>query len=256
VKSGVLRPSAGLPGALFALALAAAPARAGGDPSREVRDPWEGMNRGIFAFNERLDWYFLEPLATGWDAVVPDPVESALARFFTNLRFPIVFGNDVLQAKPLEAATDVARFLVNSTVGVAGLFDPATRLGLEENDEDLGQTLGVLGVPEGPYFVIPFLGPSTVRDAFGLAGDSFSTVYPWFGPFWVGFAVTGTDILNDRSIALEAIAEERAQAFDFYAFVRSAYLQNRRARVSDEIADDVPPEASDDDLYYFEDEEE
>jgi phospholipid-binding lipoprotein MlaA len=214
------------------------------------------MNRAIFEFNERVDRWVLEPVAKGWDFVVPDPVETGLSNVFQTLRFPIVFGNDVLQAKFGAAAVDVARFVVNATVGVAGFFDPATRMGLAANDEDFGQTLAVLGVPEGPYFVIPLLGPSTVRDTVGRGGDAASAVYTWFVPIWVGFAV-GVDVVNQRAIHLESLAEERRQAFDFYAAARSAYVQNRRARVLDEIAEETPPEdAGQEELYHLDEEEE
>ena len=107
-------------------------------------------------------------------------MKQCVSNFFQNLRFPIVTGNDVLQAKPLAAASDVGRFVVNTTVGVAGFLDPATGWGLEQHNEDFGQTLGYWGVPPGPYLVLPFFGPSNPRDAVGLAADSFSTVYPYF----------------------------------------------------------------------------
>ncbi len=238
--------------ALLALGLLLAAGPAPADSDLPVHDPWEGVNRSVFAFNEALDRHLLEPVARAWDFVVPDPVETALSNLFATLRFPIVFGNDVLQAKFAAAGVDVARFLVNATLGVAGLFDPATRLGLEANDEDFGQTLAVLGVPEGPYFVIPLFGPSTVRDTGGLVADSASGVYSYFAPFWVSFAARGTDILNERSIHLESLAEERRQAFDFYAATRNAYLQNRRARVRDEVRGAQPPQDGvDEDLYHL-----
>ncbi len=221
----------------------------------DVYDPWEGMNREIFWFNEQVDGYLLEPVAEGWDFCVPDPAERALVRFFDHLRFPIVFGNELLQLKPIAAGSELARFVVNSTVGVAGLFDAAAELGLEKHDEDFGQTLGSWGVPPGPYFVIPFYGASSVRDAAGLAADTFSTVYPWFAPFYVSVAVTGTDVLNDRSRVLLQIAEERSSAVDFYAFVRNAHWNNRRAKVLDQTESQAPAE-TDEDLYYLDDEEE
>jgi phospholipid-binding lipoprotein MlaA len=240
-----------LASALAALGLLAAARPAPAEPDVAIHDPWERMNRGIFAFNDALDRHLLEPVARAWDFVLPDAVETALSNSFQTLRFPIVFGNDVLQAKFGDAAVDVARFLVNMTVGVAGLFDPAQRMGLEANDEDFGQTLAVLGVPEGPYFVIPLLGPSTVRDTAGRAADASSAVYTWFVPFWVSFAM-GVDIVNQRSIHLESLAEERRQAFDWYAAARSAFLQNRRARVLDEIAGSTPPaDAEQEDLYHL-----
>jgi phospholipid-binding lipoprotein MlaA len=239
----------------------AASAEAPSDPSAardawaDVYDPWEPMNRGIFWFNEQVDGYLLEPVAKGWDFVVPDPVERAVARFFDHIRFPIVFGNQILQLKPLDAVSEVGRFVVNSTVGVAGFFDAAEKFGLERHDEDFGQTLGYWGVPPGPYFVIPLIGASSVRDGVGLAADAFSNPYSWFVPFFASAAVTGTDVINDRSRALVQIAEERAGNLDFYAFVRNAHWSNRRARVLDQTEDEAPA-ASDEELYYLEDEEE
>jgi phospholipid-binding lipoprotein MlaA len=221
----------------------------------DVYDPWERMNRGIFWFNEQVDGYVLEPVAKGWDFVVPDPVENASSRFFDHIRFPIVFGNQILQLKPIDAASEAARFVVNTTVGFAGFFDAAVELGLEKHDEDFGQTLGYWGVPPGPYFVIPFIGASSVRDSAGLAADVFSQPYSWFVPFYASAAATGTDVINDRSRALVQIADERANNLDFYAFVRNAHWNNRRAKVRDQT-EDAEPAASDEDLYYFEDEEE
>jgi len=238
---------AAITAALFAgllFAAAATASAASGDPA--VHDPWEGTNRGIFAFNEGVDRWFLEPVATGWDFVMPDPVQSSLKRFFRNLGFPVVFVNDLLQGKPVAAAQDVGRFLLNSTAGIAGLFDPATEVGLPTNDEDFGQTLGVWGVPPGPYLVLPLLGPSSPRDTGGLAVDSATLVYPFFLPWFVNFASTSVNIVNRRSLLLETIREERKSAFDFYVAVRNAYVQRRENQVSDHEA---KPEESDDGLY-------
>lgn len=242
------------PAALFAALLVAAaatasaadPAAPGGDDGSGVHDPWEGMNRGIFAFNEGLDRWFLEPVATGWDFVMPDPVQNSLKRFFRNLGFPVVFVNDLLQGKPVAAAQDVGRFVLNSTAGVVGLFDPATYVGLPENDEDFGQTLGVWGVPPGPYLVLPLFGPSSPRDTGGLVVDSATLVYPLFLPWFVNLASTSVNVVNRRSLLLETIREERKAAFDFYAAVRNAHVQRRANQVSDNKTDS---EEGDDDLY-------
>jgi phospholipid-binding lipoprotein MlaA len=230
----------------LAHASGAEPNAPGGNDDPTVHDPWERVNRGIFSFNEGVDRWFLEPVATGWDYVMPDPVQSSLKRFFRNLGFPVVFVNDLLQAKPVAAAQDVGRFLLNSTSGVAGLFDPATEVGLPANDEDFGQTLGVWGVPPGPYLVLPLLGPSSPRDTGGLAVDSATLVYPFFLPWFVNFGSTSINVVNRRSLLLETIREERKSAFDFYAAVRNAYVQRRANQVSDRKTD---AEESDDDLY-------
>lgn len=240
--------------AAFALLLIAAAATAsaadpasGGDDGATVHDPWEGMNRSVFSFNEGLDRWFLEPVATGWDFVMPDPVESALQRFFRNLGFPVVFVNDLLQGKPVAAAQDVGRFLLNSTAGIGGLFDAAAEAGLPANDEDFGQTLGVWGVPSGPYLVLPLLGPSNPRDTGGLVVDGATLAYPYFLPWYVNLASTSVRTVNQRSRLLETIREERKAAFDFYVAVRNAYVQRRENQIADR-----EPEESDDDLYNLE----
>src|SRR5512140_45443 len=145
-------------------------------------DPLEGMNRAVFWFNDQVDDYVIEPAAKGWDKIAPDRVKKSLSNFFQNLRFPIIAGNNLLQGKPIQSASDVGRFVVNTTVGVLGFFDPASDWGLAPHNEDFGQTLGYWGVPPGPYLVLPFVGPSNPRDAVGLAADSFSIVYAYFIP--------------------------------------------------------------------------
>jgi phospholipid-binding lipoprotein MlaA len=233
--------------ALMLLLAAAAPASAQGADPTPVNDPWEGLNRSIFSFNEGVDRWILEPVAKGWDFVMPDPVERAISRFFENAGFPVTFVNDLLQWKPLAAAQDVGRFALNTTAGIGGLFDPASEVGwLPDHDEDFGQTLGVWGVPPGPYLVLPVLGPSSPRDTGGLVVDSATLVYPYFLPFYVNAASTAVRIVNQRSRLLETIDEERKAAFDFYAAVRNAYIQSR----ANEVADRQPKsEESDHDLY-------
>ncbi len=224
---------------------AAAPSRADSEP---VSDPLERMNRGVFWFNDRLDRYFLEPVAKGWDWVMPDPVQRSLRKFYDNSRFPITFANNVLQLKANGAASELFRFLINTSVGLGGFFDPATALGLNAYREDFGQTLGYWGVPQGPYLVLPLLGPSNPRDGIGLAVDSAASVYPWFLPFWINAAITAPDLVNRRALNIEMIDEEREAAFDWYIAVRNAYVQLRRNQVHDR--EEEPDEDSDDDLYY------
>lgn len=247
------------------LLLALLLASASGCATPEKPDPWEPLNRGIFTFNETLDQYAVEPVATAWDFVVPSFVQNSIEDFFTNLNMPIVFANDVLQAKPAAAGWDLVRFLFNSTFGLAGLIDIATIVEIPENDEDFGQTLGYWGVPPGPYFVIPILGPSTVRDSAGLIVDTAASSYGYFTPFWYDVAglngvetfgasvgLKAFELMNLRAIFLEEIEGSRADAFDYYVFLRNAYLQNRRAAVLDQ------PEAAatnNDDLYFLEDED-
>jgi phospholipid-binding lipoprotein MlaA len=214
---------------------------------RDPSDPWERMNRGTFRFNEGLDRWVVAPVATGMDFVIPDPVERAMRRAFDNARIPIHFGNALLQLKFKSAFDDLARFLLNSTIGFAGLFDVAIEAGLEAHHEDFGQTLGYWGVPAYPYLVLPIFGPSSPRDTVGLAVDTFSTVYPWFVPIYVPFAIGVGDRLNWRSLALDQIAAEREAALDYYVAVRNAYLSYRENQVRDQKED----ETDDEDLYYF-----
>lgn len=212
-----------------------------------VNDPWERMNRGIFQFNEGADRYVIEPAAKGWDFVVPDPVERAIDRFFDNAGIPIKLANDLLQAKPVAAAEDLSRFVINTVLGVAGFFDPATSFGIDGHNEDFGQTLGYWGVPPGPYLVLPLLGPSSPRDTVGLVADSAARVYPYFVVWWVSSAITTTDLLNRRSLALDEIAAERESALDYYVAVRNAYTSYRENQVRDREEEEP---GSDDDLYY------
>lgn len=233
---------------LFALLLAAA----SGCATTGEADPWEGPNRKIFAFNEGLDHYVLEPVATGWDYVLPEFVQTGIRNIFDHANRPIVMVHNLLQGKPYDAGVDLVRFTANTIFGFGGLVDVATMDGVPDNDEDWGQTLGVWGISDGPYVMLPFFGPSTVRMTVGLAADSFSAPYSYYIPFWWSFATTGTRLLNTRAFYLEEIAQSRADAFDYYLFVRDAYLQNLESKLNDSTQLESEDE---DDLYYFDDED-
>jgi phospholipid-binding lipoprotein MlaA len=244
----------GISAAFLVALLAAGPLAAtasDGNGADDGGDPLQGFNRGVFWFNEKLDRFLLEPVAMVWDALLPDPFERSVRNAFDNARFPVIFLNDLLQAKPVAAGEELARFLVNSTVGLGGLLDPASSMGLEGNPEDFGQTLGYWGVPSGPYLVLPLLGPSNPRDAVGLVADSAARVYPYFAPFLISTSIGGGDVVNRRSLLIEEIRESRAESIDFYAFQRSAYLQYRENLINDREDDD---EETDEDLYYLDDE--
>lgn len=196
-------------------------------------DPLQRLNRKTFWFNDKLDVYVLAPVARGWDRVAPDPVERSVSNFFVNLRAPIVIANELLQLKVKDGASDFGRFAVNSTVGVVGLFDYATPLGLPQHVEDFGQTLGWWGLPAGPYLVIPLLGPSNIRDAVGLAGDSTVSVLPWFVRWWILSTGKVAETINARALVLQQVEEAKRASFDYYVFVRDAYLQRRNALMND-----------------------
>ncbi|MBI3768284.1 MAG: VacJ family lipoprotein [Deltaproteobacteria bacterium] len=203
--------------------------------TRTDYDPLQPLNRKVFWFNDRLDVYVLAPVAKGWNRVAPDPVQRSLSNFFVNLRSPIVIVNDVLQGKVKNGASDFGRFAVNTTVGVVGFFDYATPLGLEQHVEDFGQTLGWWGLTPGAYFVIPLLGPSSVRDIVGLMADSVTNVSSWFAPWDALAAARVVDTINTRALFLQQVEEAKRASFDYYVFVRDAYLQRRNALVNDRV---------------------
>ena len=207
-------------------------------------DPLEPINRPIFRFNDGLDRLLLRPIATGYKKIAPSPVRTGIANFYGNFSYPVVVFNDFLQGKFVQGFADIGRFVVNSTVGVLGFFDPATDVGLRVHREDFGQTMARWGIPSGPYLVVPIIGPSTIRDGSGILVDVLGEpvwnidnhrTRAW--TFSIGFIQT-------RS-ALLAVSEQIDEAFDPYLFVREAYLQNRQYL----IYDGYPPE----DDEYFED---
>lgn len=252
--------------ALFTHAIFLVMATGVGCATPERPDPWEKMNRGVFVFNETLDKYALEPVATAWDFILPSFVQTGIEQFFENLNMPVVLANDILQAKPRAASEDVIRFIQNSTFGLGGFIDVASMVGVPKNNEDFGQTLGYWGVPSGPYLMVPILGPYTLRDGAGEIVDTLAASYAYYNAFWfdvVGLngyetfgasvGVRALELLNLRAIYLEELEGSRRDAFDYYVFVRNAYLQNRRAKVLDQK--DVP-EVDGEDLYFSDDEEE
>ena len=197
----------------------------------EASDPLEPLNRAIFSFNLGLDKALLRPLAAAYNTVLPDPVRDGVRNFLNNLRTPIVLANDVLQGEIGRAGETVGRFLLNSTIGVGGLFDIATEFGFEFHDEDFGQTLAVWGVGEGPYLMLPILGPSNPRDAVGLVGEYFADpVVIWTNNTdreWILYARTGVDAVDRRSRNVKTLEELERTSLDFYAAVRSLYRQRR-----------------------------
>ena len=197
------------------------------DELQVVSDPFEPVNRVVYRFNEIFDDYVAEPVARGYDRVAPEPVKIGVANFFDNLGYPVVIVSDLLQGRLLDAGADTARLLVNTTVGVLGFFDVASHFDLVERKEDLGQALGRWGLGSGPYLVLPFLGPSNLRDTVGTVGTFY--VHPMYyieGP-GARNAFIVANALDYRYGLLEAGDVLSEAALDPYAFVRESYSQNR-----------------------------
>jgi len=193
-----------------------------------VEDPWETFNTKMFAFNLNVDHYVFKPLATGYDWILPDAVEEGISNVFHNVGFVGRVVNNLLQGKGKGAGIELARFVINSTMGVAGLVDVAHDAGLDAlDDEDTGQTLAVHGVKSGPYLVLPLLPPTTVRDGVGSIGDMVMDPLSYVLPFSAKIAAKGTEKVNDRSLNLERYKGAKEATLDLYAAVRNAYLQKR-----------------------------
>jgi phospholipid-binding lipoprotein MlaA len=216
-----------------ATALDAAPMAAAGPGEDFDEDPWEGFNEKMFWFNrEVVDRFVLKPMATGWDFIFPDPVQRGFHNFFDNLAVVRRVVNNTLQLKLTGAATELTRFTINSTIGFVGFFDVAKdAFGIEQKDEDTGQTFGVWGMGPGPYLVLPFLPPLTIRDGIGYAFDAAMTPYTYFIPWWGTVAGTATNTVNERSLNLDRFERVAESTVDLYGAVRNAYLQRRAAAI-------------------------
>jgi len=213
----------------------------------QVHDPLEGMNRGIFWFNDKLDVFVLEPVARGYDKVLPKPVKDGVHNFFINIRSPIYVVSDIVQLKFGEAGNHTGRFLINSTLGVLGLFDVAKSFGMEHESEDFGVALGYHGVPEGPYLVLPLLGPSNVRDLFGRIVDIFLNPVYYANEVSdsgteISYGLTAVEAVDDRSNLLEAVESAKEASVDYYSFVKNSFHQHRQNLIYD---NDPPEEETD-----------
>lgn len=220
------------------------------------RDPNEGMNRAVFDFNLWVDRTFLRPVAITYRNVMPDPVEDGINNIFRNLAEPWTFVNDLLQGKPGRAGTTLARFLVNSTVGIGGLFKASDNAGIQHHTEDFGQTLETWGLPQGPYFVIPFIGPSTVQDTTGfiaaIFGDPTNLVLRSETSDLAFYSYLGAQIIVTRA-RLHPTLEQLYAERDPYTLARAAYFQNRNFQFRD---GKLVVSEEDDDLFDdFDDEE-
>jgi phospholipid-binding lipoprotein MlaA len=239
---GVLVPIRPLSLLLLAF-VAAGCASAPGRTSNE--DPWEGLNRGIYKFNDTVDRATLKPAAKAYKKITPQWLRSGIGNFFHNLAYPTTAANQFLQGKGKLGLRDTGRFLINATLGLAGIFDVATPMGLEANDEDLGQTLAVWGVGSGPYITVPFFGPSSMRDApsrvlvFFFDPMSYTEI-PWEAEW----SRRGLEVLNSRAELL-ALDPTLQSTFDPYAFMRDAWVQQREYAIFD---GNPPPETLEEDF--------
>lgn len=213
------------------------------DEERDPRDPWESYNRVMYQFNSDFDKTFFKPVAQGYKFIMPDPLDRGVTNFFNNLRDFTSAVNNLLQFKMSHAVSDVGRILVNSTLGLAGFIDVASNLDLPSYKEDFGQTLGAWGVGPGPYFVIPILGPSSVRDGIGLIPDWYTQPVAYIDRTSTRWAFTLTYAVDKRADLLGASRVMEEAALDPYNFTRDAYLQRRENLVYD----GNPPEREDED---------
>ena len=204
----------------------------------EVYDPMEGYNRAVFAFNDAVDTVVLEPIAMGYRFITPQPVRTGVRNFLRNLKSPMQVVNQTLQGDISGAGSDIGRFVINSTAGVLGLVDVAAMVGLPYEQEDFGQTLGTWGIGHGPYVVLPILGPSSFRDATGMMVDSYADplrlyLYNTHQEEW-HYARLGLTVVSTREELLDLLDDLQKNSFDYYAALRSTYMQRREALLNDQ----------------------
>ena len=217
--------------------------KGGGEETATIPDPLEPFNRAMFVFNDKLYFWVLKPVAQGYKKVVPEAPRVGVKNFFHNLRFPIRFVSSLLQADFRGAATEVGRFAVNTIWGVGGLLDPASskQLSIPKNEADLGQTLGIYGLGQGFYIVLPILGPYSARDSIGIAGDYFLYPVSYITPWYDGLAVRAYEEVNDTSLRIGDYEFIKEAAIDPYLALRDAYSQYRQKKVEAGRGESAPP---------------
>jgi len=217
----------------LAVSLAAVSVLGGCATSGNPKDPIEGFNRAMFSFNDGLDTVIVKPVAQGYDAVLPSPVKTGVTNFFGNIADVFIAVNNLLQGKVPDAASDAGRVVVNSTVGILGLVDVASNIGLEKHEEDFGQTFGRWGVGPGAYVVIPVFGPRTARDTVGLVLDVKADPIANINHIPTRNTLLAVRLVSDRANLLPADKVIEEAALDKYSYIRDAYLQHRRSLVYD-----------------------
>ena len=233
--------------------VAVAPDGNGGTAAPAPFDPWEPMNRRIHAFNNAVDNAIARPLAQAYATVVPQPVRLGVTNFFDNLRSPLTFINQLLQGRPRHAVQTLGRFVVNSTLGIGGVFDPASDLKMKRRSEDFGQTLGIWGWRSSRYVELPLFGPRTVRDVFGLVGDAPLSVTRQVDDDTIRYGLQGLQLVDTRSQLL-SLDVMRQDAADDYALVRNAWMQRRTFQIEGdrrrrEQSDSLPDYLEEEDPY-------
>jgi len=224
---------------LVAMMFGCASIPAGVPPSPD--DPWESFNRSVFEFNEGLDKYVLKPVVSGYRFVLPEFIREGVYNFFSNYNDIYTALNNLLQGKPDFAFNDLMRVVVNTTIGLGGLIDLATPGGLEKHKEDFGQTFGVWGIPSGPYVVLPFFGPSSVRDTFGTVADlETDYLFKYIPNVGLRNSLTGLRVVNARNTYYEAGDLLDGAAIDKYSFLRDAYIQRRKYQINEGRDDEEP----------------
>ncbi|HEX9022991.1 MAG TPA: VacJ family lipoprotein [Geobacteraceae bacterium] len=197
-----------------------------------IPDPIEPWNRMMYQFNDKLYFWVMKPVCKGYNKVVPEPARVSVNNFFRNAAMPVRFVNSLLQGKFKTAGSELARFGINTTIGIAGFVDVARdRFDIEEHKEDLGQTLGIYGMPGMMYIVWPFLGPSTVRDSVGFAGDSFLAPASYLEPFYVPMSLDVYSRINNTSLDLSSYEDLKKSSIEPYAALRDAYIQYRQGLI-------------------------
>lgn len=217
----------------LAMVVAAAGMLGGCATNGNPKDPAEGFNRAMFGFNEGVDKLVIKPAATGYEAVLPSPLQTGVSNFFSNIADMMIGANNLLQGKPSQAASDIGRVVVNTTVGFLGILDVASTMGMEKHDEDFGQTFGRWGMDDGAYLVLPFFGPRTVRDSIGLAFDLYTDPVAHVDHVSTRNVLLATRIVSNRAELLKAEKVIEEAALDKYSYVRDAYLQRRHSLIHD-----------------------